>query len=158
MNVASDGLADLMSSASGRQWMDDRGYGAVKDDPGSASQILRMWFIRDEPDGADANMPGLPPGAGHNPGVLAMSALQRGEVLRAAKTDVPVTVNIDGNLKPYNYWNWGQVPDVFMTDPYYSQADAYWNHPEQIPLTPRPPKFTPFRARRGWPASRTRSM
>ena len=139
MNVASDGLSDLMSTASGRQWMDDRGYGVVKDDPSSASQILRMWFIRDEPDGADANMTGLPAGGGHNPGVLAMSALQRGEVLRAAKSDVPVTVNIDGNVKPYNYWNWGQVPDVFMTDPYYQPelSDAYWNHPEQIPLYAR---------------------
>ncbi len=139
MNVASDGLGDLMSSATGRQWMNDRGYGVVKDEPASASEILRMWFIRDEPDGADGNMPGLPAGGGHNPGVLAMSALQRGEVLRAAKTDVPVTVNIDGNLKPYNYWNWGQVPDVFMTDPYFGPeiADAYWNHPEQIPLYAR---------------------
>jgi len=135
MNVASDGLADLMGTPSGRQWMDERGYGVVKDDPSSASQILRMWFIRDEPDGADANMPGLP-GVGHNPGVLAMSAIARGEVLRAAKTDAPVTVNIDGNLKPYNYWNWGQVPDVFMTDPYYQPelSDAYWNNNVQIPL------------------------
>ncbi len=136
MNVASDGLADLMSTPSGRQWMDDHGYGVVKDDPSSASQILRMWFIRDEPDGAEGNVTGLPAGAGHNPGVLAMSALARGEVLRAAKTDAPVTVNIDGNLKPYNYWNWGQVPDVFMTDPYYQPelADAYLNTPAQIPL------------------------
>jgi hypothetical protein len=136
MNVASDGLADLMSTPSGRQWMDDHGYGVVKDDPASASQILRMWFIRDEPDGAEGNVSGLPAGAGHNPGVLAMSAIARGEVLRAAKTDVPVTVNIDGNLKPYNYWNWGQVPDVFMTDPYYQPelADAYLNNTAQIPL------------------------
>ena len=65
-----------------------------------------------------------------------MWGVGQGEVLRAAKPDVPTTVNIDGNLKPYNYWNWGQVPDVFMTDPYYQPelSDAYWNNPAEIPL------------------------
>jgi hypothetical protein len=136
MNINSDGLSDLMKTPSGRQWMDDHGYGVVKDQVWDATQILRLWFIRDEPDGADATMPGLPAGAGHNPGVLAMQTIAQGEVLRAAKSDVPVSVNIDGNLKPYNYWNWAQVPDVFMTDPYYQPelADAYWNNPQQIPL------------------------
>lgn len=136
MNINSDGFSDLMKTPSGRSWINARGYGVVKDQVWDATEILRMWFIRDEPDGADANMPGLPAGGGHNPGVLAMQTIAQGEVLRAAKSDVPVSVNIDGNLKPYNYWNWGQVPDVFMTDPYYQPeiADAYWNNPQQIPL------------------------
>jgi hypothetical protein len=136
MNINSDGLSDLMKTSSGRAWMNSRGYGVVKDQLWDATEILRMWFIRDEPDGADPNMPGLPAGLGHNPGVLAMQAIARGEELRAKKSDVPVTVNIDGNLKPYNYWNWGQVPDVFMVDPYYQPelADAYWNNTYQIPL------------------------
>src|ERR1043166_745706 len=136
MNIASDGLADLISTPSGQQWCQDHGYGVVKDDTSSASQILRMWFIRDEPDGADANMTGLPPGRGHNPGVLAMWGIDQGEPLRAAYSLAPTTVNIDGNLKPYNYWNWGQVPDVFMTDPYYQPllSDAYWYNNSRIPL------------------------
>jgi hypothetical protein len=127
----------LMKSPSGRQFVADHGYGFVIDEIGKwACDNPLMWFIRDEPDCADSRVSNLPAGGGHNVGVLAMSGIERGEELRAANPLTPTTVNIDGTYKPYNYYNYGQLPDVFMQDLYYQarMREAYWTYPNRIPL------------------------
>jgi len=45
-------------------------------------------------------------------------------------------VDVDCTNGPYNYYNYGQLTDVGMTDPYYQsrQASAYYNNPDKIPL------------------------
>jgi hypothetical protein len=132
-----DALGALLSTSSGRDYAENRGYGFVIHDPGQFfCTTPRMWFIFDEPDYTDWTIAGLPNGTTHSPGVMAMKMLETGETLRASYPLAPTTVNIDGNLKPYNYWNWGQVPDVLMNDAYYQSllAYAYWTYTYKIPL------------------------
>ncbi len=127
--------AVLMKSNSGKQFVAEQDYGFVIDEVGKwdVSNPL-MWFIRDEPDAADSRLDTIP--SDKKVGSLAQMALQRGEELRSADPLAPTTVNIDGTYKPYNYYNYAQVPDVFMTDPYYQvrMREAYWYYPQRIPL------------------------
>ncbi len=127
--------AVLQKSVSGRQFVASQGYGFVIDEIGkwSADQP-RMWFIRDEPDAADSRVTGIP--SNKVVGSLAQMAVGTGETLRAAYPLAPTTLNIDSTYKPYNWYNYGQVPDVFMTDPYYQvrMREAYWALPSRIPL------------------------
>jgi len=127
----------LLKTTWGHQYAADHGYGFVIDEVGKWNcSNPRMWFIRDEPDCADSRVSNLPAGGGHNIGVLAMSCIERGEELRAANPSSPTTVNIDGTYKPYNYYTYGQLPDVFMCDLYYQarMREAYWTYPNRIPL------------------------
>ncbi|HOX59837.1 MAG TPA: hypothetical protein P5205_13960 [Candidatus Paceibacterota bacterium] len=136
MNWA-DGLGTLLSTSAGRAYAESRGYGFVIQSYGQFyCGTPRMWFIRDEPDYVDYTVGGLPAGNTHKPGVMAMQMIEDGEGLRPNYPLAPTTVNINGNLKPYNYWNWGQVPDVFMTDAYYQPllANAHWYDNYKIPL------------------------
>ena len=130
-------LGTFLGTSSGQAYAESQGYGFVIDAPGQFyCTTPRLWFIYDEPDYVDWTITSLPPGLGHNPGTMAMLMLWNGETLRANYPLAPTTVNVDGNLKPYNYWNWGQVPDVFMNDAYYQPllADAYWKDTSRIPL------------------------
>jgi hypothetical protein len=136
MNWAS-GLGTFLATSAGRAYADSKGYGFVIHSSGQFyCTTPRLWFIYDEPDYTDWTIGGLPDGNTHKPGVMAMRMIQDGEGLRASYPLAPTTVNVDGNLKPYNYWNWGQVPDVFMNDAYYQPllADAYWYNSYRIPL------------------------
>ena len=116
----SSGLGTLLGTSSGRAYAESQGYGFVIQSPGQFyCTTPRLWFIYDEPDHTDANVTGLPADGSHNPGVMAMQMLQNGEALRTNYTLAPTTINLGGKSKPYNDWNWGQVPDVFMNDCYY---------------------------------------
>jgi len=131
----SDAVKSYLQTAEGRQYAADHGYGFVIDEIGQWScQDPLMWFIRDEPDAADSRVTGLP--EDKMVGSLADMAVERGEELRAAYPDAPTTLNIDGTYKPFNWYNYGQVPDVLMTDPYYQNRlrEALWYYPERIPL------------------------
>ncbi len=136
MNWA-NGLGTFLGTSAGRDYAESRGYGFVIKDSGQFfCTTPRMWFIYDEPDYLDWTIGGLPSGDTYKPGIMAMKMLEDGEAKRANYPLAPTTINIDGNLKPYNYWNWGQVPDVFMTDAYYDPllANAYWYDNYKIPL------------------------
>jgi hypothetical protein len=135
VTLGSSALGDLLKTVSGRQYAADRGYGFVIDYIDKwACQNPRMWFIRDEPDCADSRVQNLP--GNKLVGSLAMSCVERGEELRADYPLAPTTLNIDSTYTPYNWYNYGQVPDVFMTDPYYQARlrETYWIAPTQIPL------------------------
>lgn len=129
---ADGGLADFIGTSQGQQYMAEHDYGLIIDTVGQYNcNNPLLWFIRDEPDCADSRV------AGGNIGVLAMSGIEEGEALRSANPLTPTTINIDGTYRPYNYFNYGQVPDVFMVDPYYQPRlrDAFWYHnPQWIPL------------------------
>jgi len=43
-------------------------------------------------------------------GSLADMCVERGAELRAAYPAAPTTLNIDGTYKPFNWYNYGQVP------------------------------------------------
>ena len=140
MNWA-DGLGTLLGTSSGRAYAESQGYGFVIQSPGQFyCTTPRLWFIYDEPDHTDAAVTGLPADGTHNPGVMAMQMLQNGEALRPSYPLAPTTINIGGKTKPYNDWNWGQVPDVFMSDCYYQEllATCIWNDPTPIVLFQKP--------------------
>jgi len=131
----SEALKSYLKTAEGRQYAADHGYGFVIDEIGKWScQNPQLWFIRDEPDAADSRVTGLP--GDRMVGSLADMAVERGEELRAADPTAPTTLNIDSTYTPFNWYNYGQVPDVLMTDPYYQNRlrEALWFYPTRIPL------------------------
>jgi len=135
VQLGSAALGDFFKTVSGRQYAADRGYGCVIDEVGKwACSHPWMWFIRDEPDCADSRVVNLP--ESKKVGSLGMMCIEQGEALRAADPTAPTTLNIDGTYKPYNWYNYGQLPDVLMTDPYYQVRlrEAYWTYPQRIPL------------------------
>ncbi len=129
----------FVGTSSGKQYLADKGYGFVMSETSDwpITDPL-MWFIRDEPDAADFLVAGIP--GNKVVGSLAQMAVQTGETLRARNPSVPTTVNIDGTFKPFNWYNYGQVPDVLMTDAYYEPRlrDAIWYTPARIPLYSKP--------------------
>ena len=135
VQLGSAALGDYLKTSEGRQYAADRGYGFVIDDIGkwSCSNPL-MWFIRDEPDAADSRVTDIP--GDKMVGSLAQMAVQTGETLRAADITAPTTLNLDMTYKPFNWYNYGQVADVTMSDPYYQARlrEAYWSNPARIPL------------------------
>ncbi|MGQ9651900.1 MAG: immunoglobulin domain-containing protein [Phycisphaerae bacterium] len=131
----SEALKSYLKTAEGRQYAADHGYGFVIDEIGKWScQNPQLWFIRDEPDAADSRVTGLP--GDKLVGSLADMAVEHGEELRAAYPTGPTTLNIDSTYTPFNWYNYGQVPDVLMTDPYYQNRlrEALWFYPPRIPL------------------------
>jgi hypothetical protein len=90
------------------------------------------YFIHDEPDAGDAHITGLP--GGHEVGSLAEWAIERSQGWREQYPAVPQTLNVDLTYKPYNYYIYGQLPDILMADPYYQPRlrTAYWNRPDRI--------------------------
>jgi hypothetical protein len=135
VNLGSSALGDYLKTAAGRQYAADRDYGFVIDSIGKwACSNPLLWFIRDEPDAADwlvADIPG-----NKKVGSLAQMAVGTGETLRAANPSSPTVLNLDLTYKPFNWYNYGQVADVTMSDPYYQPRlrEAYWGATSEIPL------------------------
>ena len=139
----SDGLADYMGTSEGKAYMESKDYGYVKDNSWGTNP--RMWFIEDEPDIEEGNIPcgtglKIPCGGGHVTGVLGLFFLEYGETLRALNTSVPTTINLDGNFKPDGWYAYGQLADVMMVDSYYEQemANNHWYYPQRDPLYTKP--------------------
>ncbi|MGB9625863.1 MAG: immunoglobulin domain-containing protein, partial [Phycisphaerae bacterium] len=132
----SGALDTLLGTPLGRQYAEDHDYGFVISYDGQfACHTPLMWFIRDEPDVPDYYTSGVP--SGKKVGSMAMMCIKHGEEdLRPAYPAAPTTLNIDSTYRSYNMYNYGQVPDVLMIDPYYQVQLrlALWNYPERIPL------------------------
>src|SRR5512146_1737408 len=100
--------------------------------------------MRDEPDAHDNHLGRsdtqpfmLPEDDKHSVGILAMHEILNGDGLHYAQGEItPTVINVDATYMPYNYFTYGQVADIGMTDPYYNsrQATAYWSSPKDIPL------------------------
>lgn len=135
VTLGSTAVQSYIKTAEGQQFAADHGLGFVTDDIGKwGVQRPYMWFIRDEPDAADFRVLDLP--EDKKIGSLAQSAIAEGDYLRGGDPTVPTTINIDGTYKPYNWYNYGHVPDVLMSDPYYQARlrTALWSKPTTIPL------------------------
>jgi hypothetical protein len=98
----------------------------------------RHWglFLCDEPDCGEVNVPTTVCPSYAQVGSLAQSMVNRAEPWRTNHSDNPNNVNVDGTNKPVSWYHYGQIPDVYSSDPYYSVriADAYWTWPHQIPI------------------------
>jgi hypothetical protein len=81
------------------------------------------WFIKDEPDAKDAlvghDVPALTLPFGRQVGSLARMCVERADYLRTGDPTAPTILNVDNTFKPYNWYNYGQLPDLLASDPYY---------------------------------------
>ncbi len=140
-NMSSGGLASLLKTAAGQQYARDRGYGFAPDTPGYWTSTPRLWFIDDEPDAEESNVPcgpglAIPCGGGHTVGILGMSMVKHGEDLRRAYPLAPTMINMANGWKPSSWYTYGQLPDVLGVDSYYQKrlSDTYWYWPQRAPL------------------------
>ncbi len=139
-NQMPSGLSSFLSSGAGEAYAAARGYGAIAwSAPVGFDPI--MWFLDDEPDGEEDKLEcgtglKLPCGSGHDTGVLAMLNIEKGENWRKYNSTIPTTVNMNGTLKPDNYYSYGQAVDCLQVDPYYQARlrDSYFDYPQRIPL------------------------
>src|SRR5262249_16007960 len=120
-----------------------KGYGLIVWNTSTSDNPI-MSFIDDEPDAEEATVEGnfcgtglkIPCGSGHTNGILGKRFVALGESYRSTYPNAPTTSNRDGNLKPDNYYSYGQLADVLQVDPYYQArlTDAYWYNNNLIPL------------------------
>ena len=68
-------------------------------------------------------------------GPCACGPSRRGKVGARRARPRQRSSNMDANLKPDNYYSWGQSVDI-RGDPYYQRrlTDTYWGNPQWIPL------------------------
>ncbi len=104
-----------------------------------------MWFLNDEPDAEEYNQSDnhkgtglrLPEDSTHWVGTLAIrEGMTHTAELRAARPNVPTTVNLDGGLEPESFFTYGTVVDILQTDNYYEVRlkDSYISYPSRVPL------------------------
>ncbi len=135
VTLGSQAVQSYLKTAEGMQFAIDHGLGFVVDEIGQWSvQHPYLWFIRDEPDAADSRVTDIP--EDKKIGSLAQMGVQRADYLRGGDPAVPTILNLDMTYKPFNWYNYGQLPDVVASDPYYQARlrDALWNTPARIPL------------------------
>jgi len=136
--LGSQAVQDYLKSTEGKQLAASLGLGFIIDAPnkwGVASP--RLFFIKDEPDSQlDPNVAGL--GNTNRVGTSAQWCLQYANTYLGLgdATAVLNILNVDNYYKPYNFYNYGQLPDVLSIDPYYQirLRRAYWDAPVRIPL------------------------
>ncbi|MGB9624388.1 MAG: hypothetical protein ACPMAQ_05950, partial [Phycisphaerae bacterium] len=133
--VGSAALSAFFKSEEGQRFCREQGVRFVIGDLDKwGIKTPYAYFIHDEPDAGDAHITGLP--GGHEVGSLARWAIERSQGWRAERPAIPQTLNVDLTYKPFNYYIYGQVPDILMADPYYQPRlrTACWQHPERIAL------------------------
>lgn len=133
--LGSQAVQSYLKTAEGKQFAASRGLRFVIDAAGKWGVAdPYLFFIHDEPDAADYRFTGLP--EDRKTGALAQWCVQHADELRASQAGELTMLNVDGTYKPQNWYHYGQVPDVFATDPYYQARlrTALWSKPENIPL------------------------
>jgi hypothetical protein len=136
--LGSQAVQNYLKTADGQQYAAALGLGFIIDAPnkwGVANP--RLFFIKDEPDSQlDPNVAGL--GDTNRVGATGQGCLQYASTYLGAgdATAVLDILNVDNYYKPYNFCNYGQLPDVLSVDPYYQVRlrRAYWEAPIRIPL------------------------
>ncbi len=133
--IGSGAVQGFYKSDLGKRMCEAANFRHVIPDPGKMGVTKPYaYYIHDEPDAGDYHITGLPPG--HQVGSLAMFCLQRRTELREADPVTPQMLNINMTYKPDNWYIYGQVPDIYASDPYYQNRlrTAIWNKPERIPI------------------------
>ncbi len=139
-NQMPSALAHYLDTSGGAAYARARGFGTISWSAPVGFEPW-MWFLDDEPDAEEDNLDcgtglKLPCGSGHDTGVLAMLNIEKGEDWRRYVSTIPTSVNMDGTLKPDNYYSYGQAVDCLQVDPYYQARlrDSYYDYPQRIPL------------------------
>lgn len=123
---------DYMDSAAGQALMDQYGITRLADGEWQASG--RFWgaFLCDEPDCAEKNVTTAICPAYATLGSMAQSLWYRADGFRTSNPTVPTFLNVDSDNRPYDWYHYAQIPDIFQSDPYITHRlrDAYWNRPQ----------------------------
>lgn len=127
---------DYMATAEGKALMDEFGITRLPNDPAKATGRLWGLFLCDEPDCAEKSVPTTVCPTYAQPGVMTQSLWYRANGFRTTYPTVPTVLNVDGDNRPYNWYHYGQIADIFSTDPYITHRlrDSYWNRPQQQPV------------------------
>ncbi len=133
--LGSRGVAAYFKSDAGQRYCKTVGLRKAISDPGKYdTKDAFAYFIHDEPDAGDYLAKGVE--EGRKVGCLAQWAVGRTYKLRAADPVTPQFLNVDGTFKPENWYTYGQLPDIFATDPYYQARlrGTYQRHPHRLAL------------------------
>lgn len=133
--VGTGDLGDYLKTTEGKAIMDQYGIKYASYSLGDSRTYA--YFLCDEPDVGDYNVAAnIAPTANDRIGSLAQSLWVLAQSKKATYASTPSMLNVDETYKPANYYIYGQLPEVFSTDPYYTQAlcDVFWKRPWQIPV------------------------
>lgn len=133
--IGSGAVQDFFKSPQGKAYLKSRGIEFMLPDVGKfgINDPYGLW-IHDEPDCGDFRAEGLP--GNKKVGAMGQWLIAHSNELRAGDPDAMQMLNVDMTFKPHNWYNYGQLPDIFAIDPYYQSRlrAAYWDHPERIKL------------------------
>ena len=124
INLQKGGQGGWYKTSDGRAHLAAAGFKFLHEDPSTPD--LYSIFLCDEPDAGEGNVPtSVSP---YQVGALASSLNSLSQSFKANYSQYPTNLNLNGSFKPYNYYVYGHVPDVFSVDPYYQTriADSYW--------------------------------
>jgi hypothetical protein len=134
--VGSDAVRTYMKTDEGLALLKSLGMRRMVSEPTEGRfPDPRFYFIADEPDAGDYHVKQLPNGA-VRVGTLAQGVAKRTQDLHAVNPFTQCLVNMDFTYRPYNYYIYGQAPDVLASDPYYqarlNQEAGYGKTPEKL--------------------------
>jgi len=138
--MGSAAVVSFVKSDDGQKMLKSLGIRVMVGDPGAHNvKEPYAYFIRDEPDGFDFHI-GDALDINRRLGSLCQSLVEVQERIREKDPLTPNLTNIDSTFKPDNYYVYGQMSDIFATDPYYQPrlAGAFSRHPERLPLLLKP--------------------
>ncbi len=116
--IGSEGVADLLKSDEGQGLMASLGIRRMVSEPGKGrTRNPYAYFLQDEPDAKDFYVKEVPANERLGSAIPSLVA----EINDYRRTDplTPNLVNVDMTFKPDNYRVYGQLTDIFCTDPYY---------------------------------------
>ena len=127
-------VGEYMATDAGKNLMSQ--YGILRMHKAAELAEGKLWglFICDEPDGAEPSVPGAVCPTYARPGVMAMSGWYRADGFRVSNPTVPTVVNIGTCNRPFDWYHYGQLSDIFCSDPYFiiKLKEAYWkDQPQQ---------------------------
>lgn len=116
--IGSEGVADLLKSDEGQNLMASLGIRRMVAEPGKGrTKNPYAFFLQDEPDARDFYVKDAP--AGERLGATIPALIAELNEYRKVDPYTPNFVNVDMTFKPDNYRVYGQLTDIFCTDPYY---------------------------------------
>jgi hypothetical protein len=133
--LGSSAVREFLKTDEGQDLCETLGLRLMPNAPGKwTTRDPIAFYLVDEPDAGEYSLVDLE--WDQKVGTLARGLLEYTESYREADPDTPHLVNVDMTFKPFNWYTYGLLPDVFCADPYYQVrlTTAYWNRPEEIPL------------------------
>ena len=137
-SIPSQAVQSYLETTAGQQMAASLGLGFVINTPNEWGVTNpRLFFIKDEPDAQlDPNVTGL--ASNEMVGVTGQWCVQHANTSLGAGNSTAVldNLNVDNVYKPYNFYNYGQLPDVLSVVSYYQVRlrKAYWDAMVRYPL------------------------